>query len=370
MRTTTRRDSRPRFTRRIRSQIYRLAAGARGPSLRPLRPRLPQQPQRQTTWRATDELLSPRAGLVVKPLQSRLGLRQLQRVVPAQLRRPVLLADRDDADARARAVHELRDRRQVGCAPRPLDHRGGLPAGPHEYIGTGPARSDADGPNREASARAGWKPASSGDITRNWHLIGGFTRQNAEIISDDAAAAGWSASCRSFPNHVLALEPLRRAPGHGRRPRRGPPVGHVRCDRQHGRAAGLHASGRAVFVRVSPNLQRAAQRRKHRSTRTTSLLRTATTTSCRALVVSSAFRWSRAARISPPAARRNTPQKSVSLLRCFFVRSEGADVGHLQYAGGVSCARYGQHRAAHLLGAAHHVRPEQLDQRNQGASTA
>ena len=47
-----------------------------------------------------------------------LGLRQLQRVLPAELRRPVLLADHDHRAGRAGEVHQLRGGREVGRRAR------------------------------------------------------------------------------------------------------------------------------------------------------------------------------------------------------------------------------------------------------------
>ena len=49
-----------------------------------------------------DNLVSPRAGVVFKPVDAAVALRQLQRVVPAELRRSVLVADDDHAAGRSR----------------------------------------------------------------------------------------------------------------------------------------------------------------------------------------------------------------------------------------------------------------------------
>ena len=62
-----------------------------------------------------------------------LALRQLQRLAPAQFRRPVLLPDHAHAAGQAGEVQQLRGRREVGRAPLPLAHVGALPAGPHEH---------------------------------------------------------------------------------------------------------------------------------------------------------------------------------------------------------------------------------------------
>ena len=62
-----------------------------------------------------------------------LALRQLQRVVPAQLGRPVQLPQRDDGDPGAGEVRELRAGGQVRRGERGRAHRRGLPARPGEH---------------------------------------------------------------------------------------------------------------------------------------------------------------------------------------------------------------------------------------------
>ena len=97
----------------------------------------------------TDNLVSPRAGVVVKPIDAALDLRQLQRVVSAQFGRSVLLADHDHAAGEAGAVHQLRSRREVGRVAAALAHDGGLPAGSHQHALDRSERSDADRPDRQ-----------------------------------------------------------------------------------------------------------------------------------------------------------------------------------------------------------------------------
>ena len=68
-----------------------------GPALRPLRPRLPQQPQRRHARTASTTSSRRAPGIVFKPVDAAVRVRQLQRVLPAELRRPVLVADHGHA---------------------------------------------------------------------------------------------------------------------------------------------------------------------------------------------------------------------------------------------------------------------------------
>jgi outer membrane receptor for monomeric catechols len=72
------------------------------------------------------------------------------------------------------------------CAePRAYDC--GLSTRPHEHISAGPVGLEEDRADRK-SAHEGVEAGVSGDIRRNWHVIAGFARQNAEIITTTSAA--------------------------------------------------------------------------------------------------------------------------------------------------------------------------------------
>ena len=96
-----------------------------------------------------DDLVSPRAGLVFKPIDAAVALWQLQRVVPAELGRPVLVADDDHAAGQAREVQQLRGRREVGRARRPVADDRGLPAGSHQHALDRSERPDPHRPDRQ-----------------------------------------------------------------------------------------------------------------------------------------------------------------------------------------------------------------------------
>ena len=65
-----------------------------------------------------DNLVSPRAGVVFKPVDAAVALRQLQRVVSAELGRSVLVADDDHPAGQAREVQQLRGRARSGTLRR------------------------------------------------------------------------------------------------------------------------------------------------------------------------------------------------------------------------------------------------------------
>ncbi len=133
-------------------------AAHRGRPGRAVRSHLPQLPKRRGARPAGRPRLSPRrpggeAG------GAAFALRQLQRVVPAQLGRPVLVADGDHPDAGAREVRELRGGRQGRRDDRALAERRGVPARPDQHQRTrsgrsrrGRSRPAASGPKDSSSA--------------------------------------------------------------------------------------------------------------------------------------------------------------------------------------------------------------------------
>jgi catecholate siderophore receptor len=209
------------------------------------------------TLRRTDNLLSPRAGLVFKPTEpvSLYGSYALSYLPSAGDQ--FAGAHADVADAPARALRQPRAGAQVGAASVARAQRGGLPAGPGEHGRPGPHRSDARRADRQpAHARlrarahgrraprvAGGRRVRRAGCHDHEHHVGGARR------ADGAAGAA--------PDGV-ALEPLPARPGTRRRRGRGAPDAHVRRDRQRGDAARLHALGRRG-VRAAPGGRLRAQ---------------------------------------------------------------------------------------------------------------
>ena len=177
-------------------------------ALRPLRRRVPQQPQRRRPGP------HGRPGVAARGAGAQAGgagvvLRQLQRVVPAQLGRPVLLADGHDGDAGAGAVHELRGGRQVGRAARPVADRrpctGWTAPTPRRRTRTTPRKIVQTGSQRTDGVGAG------GDRQRDAVVAGGGRLRvaaGADHEHDERGARRGSRCrwCRS--THAVAVEPL------------------------------------------------------------------------------------------------------------------------------------------------------------------
>ena len=83
--------------------------------------------------RRIDRLVSPRAGVIVKPINATVGLCELWRRLPAELRRSVFTTDDHHATSQTREVHELRIRRQVGHPSQFVVHDSALPAGSDQH---------------------------------------------------------------------------------------------------------------------------------------------------------------------------------------------------------------------------------------------
>ena len=79
-----------------------------------------------TTRSRVDEKVSPRAAVIVKPVENRLDLRLLRSLVSAGVRRPVQRVERRHAHSRAAEVREQGSRRQMEHQPAAAVHRRGL----------------------------------------------------------------------------------------------------------------------------------------------------------------------------------------------------------------------------------------------------
>ena len=101
---------------------------------------------RSTAW---INLVSPRAGVVFKPVDASLDLRQLQRFLPAELRRSVLVADDHHAAGETGALQQLRGRREMGRPSGAVADRRGLPPRPHEHAVHRSKRPDPHRPDRQ-----------------------------------------------------------------------------------------------------------------------------------------------------------------------------------------------------------------------------
>ena len=227
-----------------------------------------------------DRLVSPRAGLIFKPVDARLALRLVQRLPSPELGRPVLLAHGDDADARARAVPQLRGRRQVGRSRVARAHRRAVPARSQQQHRARPGEPDAhraDGGAAHHGLRA--RRHGCGDV--------GLAARRRLLVADRAhpephvgRPRGRERAARPAV-HRLAVEPGPALARHRRRRRCRAPGANVRRDRQLRHAPRLHPLRWRAVRRAAVQDAGAAQRREPARTRATTRPRRATTTSCR-----------------------------------------------------------------------------------------
>ena len=217
----------------VQDQARALAHGPAGggTALRPLRPHLPQQPQRRHARPRGQPALAAR-GHRREAGRRGLALRQLHGLPPAELGRPVLVAHHDHRAARAREVHELRARGQVGAARGARAERRRLPARPHEHALHRPQRPDANRPdgqpaNERLRAR-GHRPPDLGLARRRRLQLPGRLRDERHGGRPRRRPGGPGTA-----PHVLAVEPLSGPLPPGRRRRHPVSDGHVRDDRQH-----------------------------------------------------------------------------------------------------------------------------------------
>ena len=160
-----------------------------------------------TRWRVRQSRLAARrrrrqAG------RAAVALRQLQRLVPAELRRSVLVADDDHAAGEAGEVQELRSGREVGRASRPVADDRGLSAGPHQHAVDRSQRSDAHRPDRQpADERLRARPQRAASRP-TWRIAGGYAYQDAFVTSATTAAQRRRAGGPGAAPHALAVEPL------------------------------------------------------------------------------------------------------------------------------------------------------------------
>ena len=184
-----------------------LRAGDRRRALRPLRSHYHNNRNGDKLGRV-DNLVSPRAGVVFKPIDAALALRQLQRLVSAQLRRSVLVADGDHAAGEAGEVHQLRSRREVGCRPAAVADHGASTGS----IARTRASTDPNDPTRivqTGSQRTnGYELGINGQLTRAWTIAGGYALPERVRHQRDGRRARRRAGRPGAAPHVLALEQL------------------------------------------------------------------------------------------------------------------------------------------------------------------
>ena len=135
-----------------------------------------------------DNLVSPRAGHRLQADRAALDLRQLQRVVPAKLRRPVLLAHHHHGAARSRRSSTTTRWAPSGTCARTLS----LTTAVYRLDRTNTRSTDPNDPTRivqTGSQRTnGYELGLNGRMTQAWSIAGGYAYQDAFVTSATAAA--------------------------------------------------------------------------------------------------------------------------------------------------------------------------------------
>ena len=231
--------------------------------------------------RRIDNLVSPRAGIVYKPIDGALDLHQLQRVLSAQFRGPVLLPDHHHAAGETGEVQQLRSGSQVGRLSVLLGHHGGLPLEPHQYAIYRSQRSHPDRADRQPAnewLRAWIERECHAAMEDRWRIcLSGRVRHQRHHRREGGGTGGAGAA-----PYLLDLEQLPDPAEVGGRPGHSEPIEHVRGDRQHGDACrAIRARTRPCTIR-SPSACVCRRTWKICSTRSTTSMRTATRTYRRA----------------------------------------------------------------------------------------
>ena len=201
----------------------------------------------------TGEIAQPRGSPCVSSRRGRLqagdasvALRQLQRFLPAEQRRSVLVADGHHAAGETGALQQLRGRREVGCPSGAVADRRDLPPRPHEHAVHRSKRPDPHRADRQPAhewRRARRQRANHARVARRGRLrLAGRVRHER-----DCGRTGRRRRRPGAAPHVLALEQLPAAPARGGRRRNHPAHGHVRHDLRHRDPARLRAGGCGGF---------------------------------------------------------------------------------------------------------------------------
>ena len=206
-------------------------------------------------------------------------LRQLQRVVSAELRRSVLVADDDHRSRSSRSSSRTTRWARSGTSRPSLS----LTTAVYRLNRTNTRSTDPNDPTRivqTGSQRTnGYELGVNGRMHAAWSIAGGYAYQDAFVTSATAARRP-GAIVGQVPHHTLSLwNNYQVASARRRRPRHPLPQRHVRGHRQHRHAA--RATRGPTRPRSSRSRRSCVCRRTWRtcSTRATTSTPTATPTS-------------------------------------------------------------------------------------------
>ena len=152
------------------------------------------QPQRQ--------LWSPRLGLILKPRDNLSLYASYSRSYLPQSGDQFSGLDSTHRSAEARAVRQLRNRRQMGADRRPAGHRRPLPARPHQHPRADPATqlTVLTGAQRSRGLELGLERS----VTDRWQISAGYALQEAEITETTTAAPA-GREVPLVPRHSFSL---------------------------------------------------------------------------------------------------------------------------------------------------------------------
>ena len=220
-------------------------AGGRRAALRPLRPARTTTTATATRSTASDNLVSPRAGVVVKPIAplSLYGSYSVSYLPSSGDQFSSLTTITQQVEAGE--VQQLRGRREVGRRAGAVAHDRRLPAGPHEHALDRSRTIRRASCRPAASAPTATSSGVNGQLTPPWSIAGGYAYQDAFVTSATTAARA-GAQVGQVPHHTFSLwnnYQFHPRVG-GRRSASSTASDMFADDRQHRDAARLHARRR------------------------------------------------------------------------------------------------------------------------------
>ena len=151
-------------------------------------------------FRTSDDLVSPRAGLIYKPVEDVSLYASYSMTYIPRAGAQLASLNVDERGARSGGVREHRARREVGRQPVARPDRGDLPARPQERRDrrirtTRPCRCWST-----ASAREGIELGVSGQVSEAWSIQGGYAYQDGELTEQLGGT-----TLAQLPKNVVSL---------------------------------------------------------------------------------------------------------------------------------------------------------------------
>ena len=216
-----------------------------------------------TDFASNDGLLSPRVGLIYKPIVPLSRVWQLQPDLPAARRRTAVVAVAHESGARSRRVPQLRSRREVGCRFRPSHSRRRCTV---SIVATSSCPIPTIRRSRSwltRSERKGLELGLNGNITRGVEHGGRLRlpgrRDYALDFRDGTGGSGAGPAAEALD---FAVEQVRLHASRGRRAGRDLPQRRVHLDGQPVVLPGWTRVDAAVYYNLTSTDPRAGQHRE------------------------------------------------------------------------------------------------------------